>query len=54
MSRTPKLWPPDPRKTPLYLALMAAIDASWVGEFDMGKYDAVRTARVAYLASVAP
>jgi hypothetical protein len=54
MKRTLKVWPPDARKTPLYRAWEQARELFYAHGFDQSRYDAVRRAHVAYLASVAP
>lgn len=54
MKRTPhpRIYPNDPRVTPLYRAWMAAHDVLHAHAFRMDRYQAVLRARRAYLASV--
>jgi hypothetical protein len=53
MTRAKKpVYPPDPRRTPLYTAWQQARDRFHAHGFNQSRYDAVRAARRAYLASV--
>jgi hypothetical protein len=47
-----KVYPPDPRRTPLYTAWQQARETFHAHGFNQARYDAVRRAHVAYLASV--